>query len=33
MGIETPTGVFGNSSNIQLRFDPSFMQMAAEGEL
>ncbi|MFT4861914.1 MAG: NitT/TauT family transport system substrate-binding protein [Pseudohongiellaceae bacterium] len=33
IGIETPTGVFGNSSNIQLRFDPSFMQMAAEGEL
>lgn len=33
IGIETPAGVFGNSGNIQLRFDPSFMQMAAEGKL
>jgi len=33
IGIETPTGVFGNSNNIQLRFDPSFMKMAAEGNL
>ena len=33
IGIETPTGVFGNAGNIQLRFDPSFMQMAADGEL
>jgi len=33
IGIETPTGVFGNSSNIQLRFDPSYMEMAAEGSL
>ncbi len=33
IGIETPAGVFGNSSNIQLRFDPSFMEMAAQGEL
>lgn len=33
IGIETPAGVFGNTSNIQLRFDPSFMEMAAEGSL
>jgi len=33
IGIETPAGVFGNSRNIQLRFDPSFMEMAAEGSL
>jgi len=33
IGIETPAGVFGNSGNIQLRFDPSFMEMAADGSL
>lgn len=33
IGIETPAGVFGNSGNIQLRFDPSYMEMAAEGNL
>ena len=33
IGIETPAGIFGNSGNVQLRFDPSFMQMAAEGSL
>lgn len=33
IGIETPTGVVGDKSNIQLRFDPSYMQMAAEGKL
>ena len=33
IGIETPSGVYGNSRNIQLRFDPAFMKMAAEGEL
>lgn len=33
IGIETPAGVFGDSSNIQLRFDPSYMQMAADGKL
>jgi NitT/TauT family transport system substrate-binding protein len=33
IGIETPAGVFGNSSNIKLRFDPSYMQMAADGKL
>lgn len=33
IGIETPAGVFGNSSNIKLRFDPGYMQMAADGKL
>jgi NitT/TauT family transport system substrate-binding protein len=33
IGIETPSGVFGDSGNIQLRFDPSYMEMAAEGNL
>lgn len=33
IGIETPAGVFGDNRNIQLRFDPSYMQMAADGKL
>jgi NitT/TauT family transport system substrate-binding protein len=33
IGIQTPAGVFGDEANIQLRFDPSYMQMAADGEL
>lgn len=33
IGIETPAGVFGNSENIKLRFDPTYMQMAADGKL
>lgn len=33
IGIETPAGVFGNSGNIQLRFDPTYMEMAANGQL
>jgi len=34
VGIEYPGGVTtGNTDNIQLRFDPSFMQMAADGDL
>lgn len=33
IGIETPSGVYGSESNVQLRFDPSYMQMAADGEL
>ncbi|MCP8689077.1 putative urea ABC transporter substrate-binding protein [Marinobacterium sedimentorum] len=33
IGIETPAGTYGDSSNIQLRFDPSYMRMAAEGSL
>ncbi|MGJ8688436.1 MAG: putative urea ABC transporter substrate-binding protein [Gammaproteobacteria bacterium] len=33
IGIQTPSGVFGNSRNIKLRFDPSYMEMAADGSL
>ena len=33
IGIETPTGVFGNKDNIKLRFDPSYMEMVANGGL
>jgi len=33
IGVETPSGVFGESKNIRLRFDPRFMQMAADGKL
>lgn len=33
IGVEGPKGVYGNKSNIKLRFDPRFMQMAADGEL
>jgi len=33
IGIKTPSGVYGNPDNIKLRFDPSFMQMAADGKL
>ncbi|WP_232824679.1 putative urea ABC transporter substrate-binding protein [Algibacillus agarilyticus] len=33
IGIETPEGVVGDKSNIKLRFNPSFMQMAADGKL
>lgn len=33
VGIEMPAGVYGNPANIKLRFDNSFMQMAADGKL
>ncbi|WP_461480542.1 putative urea ABC transporter substrate-binding protein [Porticoccus sp.] len=33
IGIETPAGLYGSSDNIKLRFDPSYMQMAADGKL
>jgi NitT/TauT family transport system substrate-binding protein len=33
IGIETPAGVYGNKANIKLRFDPSYMKMAADGKL
>lgn len=33
IGIETPSGIYGNSKNVQLRFDPTYMQMAADGKL
>jgi NitT/TauT family transport system substrate-binding protein len=34
VGIEFPGGVtLGNKANLKLRFDPSYMQMAADGKL
>ncbi|MED5240147.1 MAG: putative urea ABC transporter substrate-binding protein [Pseudomonadota bacterium] len=33
VGIETPAGVFGSEGNVQLRFIPDYMAMAAEGKL
>jgi NitT/TauT family transport system substrate-binding protein len=33
IGIETPAGTYGNPGNVQLRFDPTYMQMAADGKL
>ena len=33
IGIETPSGVYGNKGNIKLRFIPDYMAMAAEGKL
>ncbi|GAA3944912.1 putative urea ABC transporter substrate-binding protein [Allohahella marinimesophila] len=33
IGIETPAGVFGDEGNVKLRFDPTYMQMAADGKL
>ncbi|MBX2878759.1 MAG: putative urea ABC transporter substrate-binding protein [Granulosicoccus sp.] len=33
IGIEMPSGVYGDEQNIKFRFDPRYMQMAADGEL
>lgn len=33
IGIATPAGVYGDSSNIKLRFNPAYMQMALDGSL
>lgn len=33
IGIETPAGTYGNKANIKLRFDPSYMALAAKGAL
>lgn len=33
IGIETPTGVYGDTGNIKLRFNPTFMKMALDNEL
>ncbi len=33
IGIATPAGIFGNPKNVQLRFDPKYMALAAEGKL
>ena len=33
IGIETPAGIYGDKGNVKLRFDPSYMEMAADGKL
>jgi NitT/TauT family transport system substrate-binding protein len=33
VGVAGPKGVYGDSKNVKLRFDPSFMQMAADNKL
>lgn len=33
IGIEMPAGTFGDSGNVKFRFDPTYMQMAADGKL
>ncbi|WP_317933380.1 putative urea ABC transporter substrate-binding protein [Halioxenophilus sp. WMMB6] len=33
IGVETPAGVYGDKGNIKFRFDPTYMQMAADGKL
>jgi len=33
IGIEMPAGTFGDKGNIKFRFDPTYMEMAAKGEL
>jgi NitT/TauT family transport system substrate-binding protein len=33
IGVETPSGTFGSKGNLKLRFDPTYMQMAADGKL
>jgi NitT/TauT family transport system substrate-binding protein len=33
IGIQMPAGTFGNPKNIKLRFDPTYMNLAAQGKL
>lgn len=33
VGVETPSGVYGDKNNIKLRFDPTYMQLAADNKL
>ena len=33
IGIETPSGIYGNPDNVKLRFNPEYMQLAADGKL
>jgi NitT/TauT family transport system substrate-binding protein len=33
IGIETPTKTLGSTKNVKLRFDPSYMKLAADGKL
>jgi NitT/TauT family transport system substrate-binding protein len=33
IGVETPSGIYGNKANVKLRFTPEYMKMAQEGKL
>ncbi len=33
IGVETPAGIYGDAENIKFRFNPTYMKMAADGEL
>ncbi len=33
IGVQMPAGDYGDSGNLKLRFDPTYMQMAADGAL
>jgi NitT/TauT family transport system substrate-binding protein len=33
IGVEGPKGIYGNSKNVKLRFDTTYMQMAADNKL
>ncbi len=33
IGIEMPAGTYGNTANVKFRFNPGYMQMAADGAL
>jgi NitT/TauT family transport system substrate-binding protein len=33
VGVAGPKGIYGDSKNVKLRFDPSYMQMAADNKL
>ncbi|WP_075186549.1 putative urea ABC transporter substrate-binding protein [Teredinibacter haidensis] len=33
IGIETPTGIYGDPENVKLRFAPAYMKMAQDGTL
>jgi NitT/TauT family transport system substrate-binding protein len=33
IGVEGPKGIYGDKKNVKLRFDPSYMQMVADGKL
>ncbi|WP_185232897.1 putative urea ABC transporter substrate-binding protein [Teredinibacter franksiae] len=33
IGVETPSGIYGDAENVKFRFNPNYMQMAAEGSL
>jgi NitT/TauT family transport system substrate-binding protein len=33
IGVEGPKGIYGNKKNVKLRFDPTYMQLAADKKL